>query len=144
MKAEYFSLVAVVLACSGCFQASPRTAPTVYGIYSLQSSDSSIHHGVDLLILNDDSTYLHVYTKGSSGKDLMQKGTWNRNGDSIGFSEFVSWDLGGPLPDGVMYPDPAGFESLNGLRQELNGNYQISMNPDRDQEFVQIERFASK
>jgi hypothetical protein len=136
-KAAYFSVLAAAVTCSGCFDASQKTPPTVYGIYSLHTSDRSIHHGVD-------PTYLHIYSKGSSGKDLTQRGTWTRDGNSILFGEFIAWDLGGPLPGGVMYPDPAGFASLNGLMQELSGNYEITMNSDRGQRFVQIERFVSK
>ncbi|MGB8030012.1 MAG: hypothetical protein WCF30_10145 [Terracidiphilus sp.] len=134
-------VLAAAIPCSGCFEANSRIAPTVCGVYSLHS-DSSIRHGVDILILDGDSTYMHAYTKGSSKKDLMQSGTWMRDGNSIDLSGFVAWDLGGPLPDGVMYPDPAGFSSLNGLKQEMNGDYEINVNPDRDQRFVQIERFA--
>jgi hypothetical protein len=97
---------------------------------------------MDILVLNGDSTYMHAYTQGSSRKDLMQSGTWKRDRNSIDFSGFVAWDLGGPLPGGVMNPDPAGFSSLNGLSQELNGDYEITVNPDRDQRFVQIQRFV--
>ncbi len=137
-------LLTAALACSSCFDGGKTITPTVSGVYSLHTSDESIPHGVDILIVNDDSTYLHIYTKGSSGKDLMQRGTWKRDGDTIFFSDFIAWDLGGPLPNGVMYPDPTGFASLNGLRQGPDGNYEITMNSDRDQRFIQIERFASK
>ena len=107
-------------------------------MYSFHTSNSSIHHGVDILIIKDDSTYVHLYTKGSSGKDLIQSGTWKADGTRIIFANFVSWDLFGPLPDGVMDPDPemTGFP----LRQDLNGNYEIDAGPDRGATFVQIER----
>jgi len=132
-------LLAVSLACSSCFDENRTSAPTVCGVYSMHISDSSIHHGVDLLILNSDSTYVHLYTHGSSGKDLVESGGWKELGHSIGFGDFIAWDLFGPLPDGVMYPDPA--KTAFPLKQELNGNYEIDAGPDRGETWVQIERF---
>ncbi len=129
-----------VLPCSGCFDESKIAAPTLCGVYSMHISDSSIHHGVDILILNSDSTYVHIYTHGSSGKDLMQTGQWkNGVGKTIVFSNFVAWDLLGGTPDGVMYPDPANTAFPFG--QMLNGNYEIDAGPDFGEHFVQIERF---
>jgi hypothetical protein len=111
----------------------------VSGIYSFHCSDSSIHHGVDVLVIKDDSTYVHLYTRGSSGKDLVQSGHWNRASETtIGFENFVAWDLFGPLPDGVMYPDPA--NTAFSISRNLNGNYEIDTGPDRGEAFVQIER----
>ena len=120
---------------SGCYQGSQLS---VSGVYSLHISDTSIHHGVDILVLNNDSTYVHIYTKGSSGKDLMQSGHWERFGSTIGFDHFVAWDLFGPLPDGVMYPDPANTSFP--LSQGFGGNYEIDAGPDRGEKFIQIER----
>ncbi len=111
------------------------------GIYKLEVSDTSIHHGVDILVLNSDSTYVHLYTKGSSKKDLMQSGTWMAEGTAgIVLDKFVSWDLGGPLDDGVMYPDPEGI--VFSLSQDLDGKYEINADPKRGEKFVQIDRFV--
>ncbi len=134
-------LLATAIPLSSCFEQKTRPAPTISGVYSLHVSDGSIHHGEDILILNSDSTYVHLYTHGSSGKDLMQSGYWKKDSETtIGFYNFVAWDLFGPLPDGVMYPDPAntGFP----LRQGMDGSYEIEANPDRGETWVQIERSA--
>jgi len=135
----FSSLLAVSLTCSGCFDESKTSAPTVCGVYSMRISDSSIHHGVDILILNSDSTYVHLYTHGSSGKDLMESGGWKEYRNSIDFGNFVAWDLFGPLPDGAMHPDPA--NTAFPFKQGLNGNYEIDAGPDRGEHWVQIERF---
>jgi len=129
-------LFGMLIGATGCFQ-DRAPAPTMFGIYRLEISDTSIHHGVDILVLNSDSTYVHLYTHGSSGKDLVQSGTWSDKG---GFDRFVAWDLYGPLPDGVMYPDPA----RTGLSFQLglNGNYEIAVDNDRGEKFVQVDRFA--
>ncbi|MGB6690477.1 MAG: hypothetical protein WBE76_21795 [Terracidiphilus sp.] len=135
-----FALVSIAsVYFSGCYEKQQSPEPTECGIYSFQTSDSSIHHGVDILVLNDDSTYAHFYTKGSSGKDLVQKGSWKRGvGNSLVFSGFVGWDLFGPTPDGVMYPDPT--TTALSYSQGLDGSYEIDANSDRGEKFVQIER----
>jgi hypothetical protein len=136
-------LPAPLLFCAiACFDGIPKPAPTVCGIYSLHVSDKSIHHGKDVLIIKDDHTYVHVYTEGSSKKDLIQSGSWEDAGRSIEFSGFVAWDLFGPLPDGVMYPDPTGT-SLP-LKERIDGNFEIDAGPDRGETFVQVERCAEK
>jgi hypothetical protein len=136
-----FCLLSVsALACSSCFDQSKVAAPTVNGVYSMHISDSSIHHGVDILLLNSDSTYVHIYTHGSSGRDLMQTGQWkNGVGKSVVFYNFVAWDLLGGSPDGVMYPDPA--NTAFPLGQMSNGNYEIDAGPDFGEHWIQIERF---
>ena len=91
-----------------------------------------------MLVINSDNTYMHAYSKGSSGKDLIQSGTWTTDGRSIGFAKFEAWDQFGPLPDGVQLPSPAGTSFP--IRQNLNGNYEIDANSDRGETFVQIER----
>ena len=90
------------------------------------------------MVLQKDNTYVHFYAGGSSGKSLTQEGGWKENGSSIMFSRFVAWDLYGPLPNGVTFPDAAtsGFS----LEQSMNGSYEIKVDPDRDEKFVQIER----
>ena len=105
---SFFALLLAIVACaSGCKQQANPTAPTISGIYSFHSSDSSIRHGTDILVINSDSTYVHFYANGSSRKQLVQDGTWKQGeGDSIVFGKFVGWDLFGPTPDGVTYPDP--------------------------------------
>lgn len=139
LKSLYVLLFVVAACIAGCFDRNPSTAPNVCGIYSFHTSDSSIHHGVDILVINNDSTYVHVYTKGSSGKDLTQSGHWNiDSAASIGFDNFVAWDLFGPTSDGVRYPDPA--NTALALSQDLTGNYEIDAGPDRGERFVQIER----
>lgn len=139
-RKSLFTLLFVIVACvSGCKEQGHSTAPTIYGIYSFHSSDSSIRHGTDILVINSDSTYVHFYANGSSGKQLVQDGTWKQGeGESIVFSRFVGWDLFGPTPDGVMYPDPA--NTAFPLRHGLNGDYEIDANSDRGEKFVQIER----
>ena len=134
----YAPLLSFLIGATGCFR-DKAPAPTVFGIYKLAVSDTSIHHGVDMLVLNSDSTYVHLYTHGSSGKDLTQSGNWKKDSEStIGFSNFVAWDLFGPLPDGVMYPEPAG--TAFPLSQGLNGNYEIEANSDRGETWVQVDR----
>ncbi|HUB51156.1 MAG TPA: hypothetical protein VL986_03360 [Terracidiphilus sp.] len=81
----YIVLLLALIGANGCFQGHVP-APTKYGIYRLEISDTSIHHGADILVLNSDSTYVHLYTHGSSGKDLVQSGTWNESG----FYKFVA------------------------------------------------------
>ncbi len=137
---SFFALLLAIVACaSGCKQQANPTAPTISGIYSFHSSDSSIRHGTDILVINSDSTYVHFYANGSSRKQLVQDGTWKQGeGDSIVFGKFVGWDLFGPTPDGVTYPDPA--NTAFPLGRGLNGDYEIDANPDRGEKFVQIER----
>jgi len=127
-------ILSMLVGTTGCFQdAAP--APTMFGIYKLEISDASIHHGVDILVLNSDGTYVHLYTHGSSGKDLVQSGTWN----DARFNKFVAWDLYSPLADGIMYPDPANTQLS--FEQDLNGNYEIVVDPDRGEKFIQVDRF---
>ena len=92
-----------------------------------------------MLVLNCDFTYTHLYTKGSSGKTLVQEGEWKNEFSSIYFDKFVAWDLLGVTPEGVMYPDPVG--TAFPLGQNASGNYEINVGPDRGEKFIQIERF---
>jgi hypothetical protein len=133
-----YTLISIMpLLTAGCWEEGASTSSPVCGIYSLHTSDSSIHHGVDILVINKDSTYTHFYTKGSSGKDLVQNGTWKTYGGSIDFSGFVGGDLGGPDQQGVMFPDPA----VTGLPlSNFGGVHEIDANPDRGQKFIQIEK----
>ncbi len=134
------ALLGFIILTAGCDGTVQSPAPTICGVYMFRTSDTSIHHGVDILVINADSTYVHFYTGGSSGKNLVQDGSWNRGvGSTIGFSGFIGWDLMGGTPDGVMYPDPASTALPYG--QDLNGNYKIDVGPDFDEKFVQIQRF---
>lgn len=129
----------LMLFVSACKTGSRSESAPICGVFSLQTSDGSIHHGVDLLVINADSTYVHFYAEGSSGENLVQGGRWIRGvGNSIGFSGFIAWDLFGPTPDGVMYPDPA--NTALPFRQEANGNYEIDADPDRGEKFVEIQQ----
>lgn len=125
---------------SGCNAGNQTAERTMNGVYSFQTSDGSIHHGVDLIVINSDSTYVHLYVKGSSGKTLVQEGSWKKGvGNSVGFYGFVAWDLFGPTPDGVMYPEPTNVAFP--YSQGVNGDYEIDANSDRGEKFIQIQSF---
>jgi hypothetical protein len=136
LKALVSSLILVVASCNN--RARSVAAP-ICGVFSLRALDSSIHHGVDLLVINPDSTYVHFYTGGSSGKNQVQSGSWTIGiGKSLVFKGFIAWDLFGPMPDGVMYPDPA--NTAFPISQASNGSYEIDADPDRGEKFVQIQK----
>jgi hypothetical protein len=82
---------------------------------------------------------VHFYTGGSSGKNQVQSGSWTIGiGKSLVFKGFIAWDLFGPMPDGVMYPDPA--NTAFPISQASNGSYEIDADPDRGEKFVQIQK----
>jgi hypothetical protein len=130
-------LLLLLLICSGCEDGSRSSQQTICGVYTYRGLDKSIRHGADILVLNRDFTYSHVYTKGSSGKDLVQSGTWTSYGSDVVFHGFVSWDLLGPESQGVRYPDPATTSFPLGTMN--GGQYEIDVGPDRSQQFIQIE-----